>query len=134
MPVLTAYSTEPQNLGGISFVTSIANLAAEIGSGITIRASHFATLGSLMLTANNHYHAWTDTYGMKTYGNTNGAGYAGDPGSQISNVRVNALGTNPGLLSGVTSGSIARTSHINYMINIYNNLYNHRHTTNDRTS
>lgn len=97
--------------------------------GQRVRGSDIDALNQLMLNLCGHTHTWADLTGQHTYGNRDDDNYgAGRTTNRTTSPAFTGLGFPPPTLSGYR----VYANHINFAIDLHNQLINHSHTSLDQ--
>lgn len=118
-------TTSKSNISNNAMVVAI-DLLSKIVVGARIRGSDIEALNTLMRTLCGHTHTWEDKYGEHTYGNLNPDGYSAD--SFIVRTTDPAI-PGVGFAPYTPTGNRIYAGHVNFGIDLHNQLLAHTHQT-----
>ena len=97
--------------------------------GQRIRGIDIDALNQLMINLCGHTHTWSDLVGQHTYGNRDDNNYGnGRTSTRTTSAAFSGMGFAPPTLSGYR----IYADHINFGIDLHNQLLSHSHTTLDQ--
>lgn len=128
--VTRTVTTSRSNLSNNALIVA-AELLGKFLVGQRIRGSDIDLLNQLMINLCGHTHTWVDLYGQHTYGNQDGDGYSnGRTTTRTTSRAFEGAGLPPPTLSGYR----IYANHVNFGIDLHNQILSHSHTSIDQES
>lgn len=127
-------NTSSYSSGYPSYADRIAVMRSILGQpNVKISSAHFTETLSILNSCIQHYHNWTDTYGIynSSIGNTNPDGYGSGPYGSQQNATTGAMTTTKSTI--FSANTIARAAQYNVISDAAKAYINHTHTATDRT-
>ena len=111
-----------------SQAAEITSLRTAIGSGSIIYANDLNRISTLINNMNGHYHTYTDSYQLATYGNN------GDRTNYSESKNTGAPNSITSAPTDTAANTTITAARHNELKDAINNIRNHYHEINDRTS
>ena len=123
-------TTSTSNLSN-NIVITAGYLLSNILVGSRIRGSDIMVLNQLMALLAGHTHTWVDLYGQHIGGNYDTEGYGGGKDtSRTVDPAISGAGTAPNTMPNTQ----IYATHVNFGIDLHNQVINHSHVTVDQES